>query len=103
MAKWTEDEVDLLHACMLRGYGPTQTSSEFTAKGYSRTVKAISTKKAKEISIGEKNWKMPIAIDNGTVKLKDKQVAEALNKEANYVLMVAMLIGAMIIGWWFVS
>ena len=96
MAKWTEDEVDLLHACMLRGYGPTQTSSEFTAKGYTRTVKAIGKKKAKEISIGEKNWKMPIVIERKT-KVSD------LNKEADYVLIMAMILGAMILGWWFVS
>ena len=100
MAKWTDEEVDLLHACMLRGYGPTQTSSEFSAKGYTRTVRAIGKKKAKEISIGEKNWKMPIVIERST---KDKQVAAALNKEANYVLIMALLLGAIIIGWWFVS
>ena len=93
MAAWTEEEVQLLHDCMLRGYGPTQTSSEFTAKGFSRSISAIRAKKAKEISIAH----------DEPIKSKDVKVAEALNKEANYALMIAMIIGAMIMGWWFVS
>lgn len=99
MAAWTDEEVELLHNCMLRGYGPSQISSEFTAKGFSRSVGAIRAKKAKEISIVRKD---------ADAEFKEKRAAvikEALkpDKEPNYVLMFALLVSAMIIGWWFVS
>lgn len=96
---WTEEEVDLLHACMLRGYGPTQTSNEFTAKGYSRTVKAIGKKKAKEISIGENNWKMPIVIESKTVSYPEVKEESIFD----WLLITCLTIGAIIITWWYIG
>ena len=92
---WTEEEVDLLHACMLRGYGPTQTSSEFSAKGYTRTVRAMGKKKAKEISIGEKNWKMPIVIESYP-EVKEESIFD-------WLLLTCLTIGPIIITWWYIG
>ena len=100
MTAWTDEEVDLLHACILRGYGPSQISSEFTAKGFSRSIGAIRAKKAKEISIGEKNWKMPIAIDNGTVEPYPEVKEESI---VDWLLITCLTIGAIIITWWYIS
>jgi len=101
MAAWTDEEVELLHDCMLRGYGPSQISSEFTAKGFSRSIGAIRAKKAKEISIARKDadaeYQEAITLDDTVYpEVKEESILD-------WYVTTFLVIGALIVGWWFIS
>jgi len=86
--KWTEKETELMMHCVSKGFSPKEVAERMEEQGYKRTATAIPLKYA---HVTGESWP-----ETRVVKYDRK------SDGPDMIVIVALIIGAMIIGWWLV-
>ncbi len=93
--KWTEEETELM-IDLAFSYSPQEVAKRMEEQGYKRTATAIPLKYA---HVTGESWPETIL----TVTSDNRIVEYDRNADGpDMIVVVALIIGAMIIGWWLV-